>query len=213
MNIPNIGNSTLSSETTDKVLGFWFGELKEGEVPGGEYRERWWLKDAAIDSLIKEVFQRDLEAVKTLKVEDFTLTPRGSLALIILLDQFSRNIYRDTPAAFSQDKLALNIALTGLEMDLDAGLHPFERIFYYMPLMHSEDPQIQSLSLKCFVNLENEYPEPPELHEKLHGSREYAQKHARIIERFGRYPHRNEILGRESTKEEKEFLSEPGSSF
>lgn len=206
-------NSVLSEKQADKVLSFWFGDLKDGEVPEGEYRKRWWIKDAAMDNMIKEEFQEDLEAVKGVKAEDLTLTPWGSLAHIILLDQFSRNIYRDTPKAFSQDELALNIALKGVEKGLDAGLHPFERIFYYMPFMHSEDPEIQSLSLKCFRNLENEYPEPPELHEKLRGSKEYAEKHARIIERFGRYPHRNEILGRESTEEEKEFLSEPGSSF
>ncbi len=213
MNITKMRNSALSNETIDKVLSFWLGDLKDGEVPGSEYRKRWWLKDAAIDNTIKEGFQGDLETVRGLKAEDLELTPRESLAFIILLDQFSRNIYRDTPDAFSQDTLALNIALRGIEKGFDVQLHPFERIFYYMPFMHSEDPEIQNLSLECFTKLENEFPEPLELNEKLRGSREYAGKHALIIERFGRYPHRNEILGRESTEEEKEFLSEPGSSF
>ena len=159
------------------------------------------------------MFEEQIKAAKELKLGDITLTPRGSLALIILLDQFSRNIYRDTADAFSQDKLALNIALSGIDKGLELKLHPFERIFYYMPLMHSEDPEIQDLSIECFVRLENEFPEPPELNEKLRGSREYAEKHARIIGRFGRYPHRNKILGRESTEEEKLFLTGPGSSF
>lgn len=163
--------------------------------------------------MIKEEFQEGLEEAKGIELEDLKLTPKTSLALIILLDQFSRNIYRDSPGVFSQDVLALRIALSGIDKGLEIKLHPFERIFYYMPLMHSEEPEIQNLSLKCFTNLENEFPEPQELNEKLRGSREYAQKHARIIERFGRYPHRNEILGRESTQQEKEFLTAPGSSF
>ena len=213
MNTTNMRESVLSEALADKVLSFWFGDLKDGEVAESEYRKMWWIKDAATDELIKEEFLGVLEAAKGLSTQNLELTPRGSLALIILLDQFSRNIYRDTPGAFSQDELAINIALKGLEMGLDAELRPFERIFYYMPLMHAEDPELQSLSLMCFMNLENEYPEPPELHDKLKGSREYAEKHARIIERFGRYPHRNEILGREPTAEEKEFLKEPGSSF
>jgi len=205
--------SVLSDGLADKILGFWFGDLKDGKVPGSEYGKRWWLKDAATDKVIKDTFGGHLEAIKDLRPEDLKLTPRGSLALIVLLDQFSRNIYRDTPYAFTQDVLALAIALRGMEMGIDRELHPFERIFYYMPLMHSEALELQNLSLKCFINLENEFPESPELNEKLRGSKEYAEKHARIIERFGRYPHRNEILERESTREEKEFLEESGSSF
>ncbi len=213
MNITNMHNSALSEEITDKILRFWFGDLKEGEIPENKYRKRWWVKDAVIDNKIKEEFQEDLKAAKDIRLDNIKPTPRGSLALIILLDQFSRNIYRDTPEAFSQDALALEIALFGTEKGLDLPLHPFERVFYYMPFMHSEDPEIHNLSLDCFSRLKNEYPEPEKLNEKLRGFREYADAHVRIIERFGRYPHRNEILGRESTQQEKEFLSGPGSSF
>ena len=112
--------------------------------------------------------------------------------------------------AFTQDVLALAIALRGMEAGLELELHPPERIFYYMPFMSSEDPESQDLSLKCFINLENESPEPPELNEKLHGSREYAEKHARIIERFRRYPHRNEIPWVENRlRKRKNFLKSP----
>ena len=139
--------------------------------------------------------------------------PGGILALIVLLDQFSRNIYRDTPRAFSQDALALKTALKGMERGHDETLHPIERTFYYMPLMHSEDIGIQKISLDIYARLEMSCSGPPELREVLRNSREYAEKHAEIVARFGRYPHRNEILGRESTEEEIKFLEEPGSSF
>ena len=203
----------LPEKTVDKILHFWFGNIKRGEIPDDEHRKRWWVKDAETDLRIKDMFLDDLRSVKAHGVDDLTLSPRESLALIILLDQFSRNIYRDRPEAFSGDAAALSIALKGIDDGLDESLHPMERIFYYMPLMHSENLEIQKLSLKSFRRLEEQYPAPPELHEKLRGSAEYAEKHARIIEHFGRYPHRNEILGRESTDEEKEFLKEPGSSF
>ena len=208
-----MSNLAIQEELADKILGFWFGDLEEAEVPGAECRRRWWIKDEATDDLIRDTFEEDLNAAMDLKPGDLKLTPKGSLALIILLDQFSRNIYRGTPSSFSQDDIALKIALIGIAVGLDRDLNPFERIFYYMPLMHSEDKEIQQISLECFKGLEREFPEPGELNKKLRESLEYAEKHARIIERFGRYPHRNEILGRESTREEKEFLKGPGSSF
>ena len=213
MNVEHNEGRFLSEEVVTNVLSFWFGDLKKGEMPEEKKRRQWWVKDPAVDNIIKEEFQGALLAAENIEPGEISLNPRQSLTLIIILDQFSRNIYRDKPKAFSQDALALRIALKGIEAGLDLGLHPFERIFYYMPLMHSEDRNIQGLSLECFNRLVADYPEPPELHEKLLGSKDYAQKHALVIERFGRYPHRNKILGRESTGEELEFLSEPGSSF
>lgn len=131
----------------------------------------------------------------------------------MLLDQFSRNIYRGAPEAFSQDSLALGICKRGIEKGFDRELHPVERIFFYMPFMHSEDLDVQKMSLTLFSELERAFPTPPELSGMLSSSREFAERHYEIIERFGRYPHRNGVLGRESTEEEIVFLKEPGSSF
>ncbi|MEQ9619163.1 MAG: DUF924 family protein [Deltaproteobacteria bacterium] len=195
------------------ILKFWFGELKEGEVPTGELRKMWWTKDEETDEYIRSNFESDLVRAKNGKLRGWENTPKGALALIILLDQFSRNIYRGTPGAFSQDKRALGIALEGIEKGFDKELHPVERTFFYMPFMHSEDPGMQRKSLRLFGDLEMSFNSPPKLAEMLSGNRKYAERHCEIIERFGRYPHRNEILGRGSTDEEREFLTKPGSSF
>lgn len=211
--IIDMDGNGLSQEVVENILLFWFGDLENEGVPGDKYMNRWWIKDPATDKLIRDKFEDYLKTAVKLNIDTAQLTPRESLALIILLDQFSRNIYRDKPEAFSKDAISLKITLRGIEKGLDLKLRAMERVFYYMPLMHSEDPQMHELSLKCFKKLENEFSESPALQEKLRVSREYAQMHAQIISRFGRYPHRNDILGRESTDEEKEFLKQPGSSF
>ena len=135
------------------------------------------------------------------------------MALIILLDQFSRNIYRDSLNAFSQDRQAVLICSEGIEKGFDNKLHPVQRTFFYMPLMHSEDINIQEKALKYFQKLKETYLAPPELANMVSGNYEYALKHYEIIKRFGRYPHRNKILVRKSTMQEIEFLKGPGSSF
>jgi len=213
MEITTKNVSGLSDKIADAVLMYWFGDLKEGEIPSSECRKLWWSKVKDTDISIKDLFEKHLEAARALELRSLERTPRGILALIVLLDQFSRNIYRNTPRAFSQDALALKTALKGMERGLDETLHPMERTFYYMPLMHSEDIGIQKISLESYARLEMSCSGPPELREVLCNSREYAEKHAEIIARFGRYPHRNEILGRRSTEEEIKFLEEPGSSF
>lgn len=207
-------NSTfLAEKTVDRILEFWFGDLDESGIPKEEYRKRWWVKDPLTDELIKDMFGNDIHDARSHYSENIKLTPRESLAMIILLDQFPRNIYRDLPEAFSSDDIAQVLTLKGIQEGLDKKLLPLERIFYYMPLMHCENSEVQIISLLQFKKLEDEYPEPKELYEMLRGSRIYADKHADIIKRFGRYPHRNKILGRKSTDEEKEFLKGPGSSF
>ncbi|MBF8302770.1 MAG: hypothetical protein HW396_1051, partial [Candidatus Dadabacteria bacterium] len=147
------------------------------------------------------------------KLKSWENTPRGTLALIILLDQFSRNIYRGTAKAFSQDSLALYVCLRGIEKGFDKRLHPVERLFLYMPLEHSEDLEMQKKSVEYFSMLEKLFPAPPSLASMVSEFKKYAGMHYVIIERFGRFPHRNEILGRKSTPEEIEFLKQPGSSF
>lgn len=207
----------MNMETQGKrqqlVLKFWFGDLKEGEVPADELRKMWWTKDEVIDEYIRSNFGSDLVRAKNGELSGWEDTPKGTLALIILLDQFSRNIYRGTPEAFSQDMRALGIALGGIGKGFDEELHPVERVFFYMPFMHSEDLNIQRKSLQLFESLERSFNSPPKLAEMFSQNRKYAERHYEIIESFGRYPHRNKILGRESIDVELEFLKKPGYSF
>lgn len=196
-----------------RILDFWFGGLKDGEVPVRDRSRIWWAKDLTIDEYIRQNFESDLIKAVEGDLQEWEKTPAGTLALVILLDQFSRNVYRDKPEAFSQDSTALEIAVRGIQKGYDKVLHPVMRLFFYMPFMHSEDIEMQNRSLELFRSLEKEFRSPPELAEMLTGSRDYAEKHYAIVERFGRYPHRNRILGRKSTPEEEEFLKKPGSSF
>lgn len=195
------------------VLEYWFGDLKKGEIPPDGVIARWWGKDQKTDDYIRENFGRDLEEAARGGLNRWEETPRGTLALIIVLDQFSRNIYRDDPRAFAQDGRALETAVTGIAKGFDRGLHPAMKVFFYMPFMHSEDLAMQERSLELFRGLENEFSSVPGISEMLSGNRDFAERHYEIVKRFGRYPHRNRILGRESTPEEIEFLKQPGSSF
>ena len=197
----------------EEILGYWFGELKESEAPSSDYYKIWFEKGIEIDEYIKNKFEEDLKCAIEGKLKNWEDKPRGTLALIILLDQFSRNIYRGTANAFAQDSLALEICLRGIEKGFDKMLHPVERLFFYMPLEHSEDLEIQKKSVEYFFMMGKLYPTPPSLASMASVFRKYAEMHYVIIERFGRFPHRNEVLGRESTPEEIEFLKQPGSLF
>lgn len=203
----------MERDEINRVLRFWFGDLKENEAPSEAHRKMWWIKDPENDNRIKDIFGNDLRLAIVGELDDWKKSSEGSLALIILLDQFSRNIYRDTNKAFSQDEMSLQICTEGIDNGFDKELHPVKRIFFYMPLMHSESMDMQEKSLECFSGLAQEFTEPESIASTVSNSYQYALRHYEIIKRFGRYPHRNEILGRESTTEEIEFLSEPGSSF
>ena len=203
----------MERDEINRVLRFWFGDLKENEAPSGVHRKMWWIKDSENDKRIKDNFGNDLRLAIDGELDDWKICSDGLLALIILLDQFSRNIYRGTYKAFSQDEMSLQICTEGIGKGFDKELHPVKRIFFYMPLMHSEDIAMQEKSIECFSKLTEELKKPESVANIVSDSYEYALKHYEIIKRFGRYPHRNEILGRESTKEEIEFLNEPGSSF
>ena len=205
--------SNNEEEQQALILDFWFGDPEEGDVPPEELSRMWWAKDEKTDEYIRNNFESGLINAKEGRLQEWEKTPRGTLALIILLDQFSRNMYRDTPGAFSQDAQALEIAVSGIEKGFDKELHPVMRVFFYMPFMHSEDLEMQERSIALFTALERDFTSPPELAEMLSNNSEYAERHYAIIERFGRYPHRNRILGRESTPEEIEFLKQPGLLF
>jgi len=180
---------------TDKsreVIEFWFEELTP---------KQWFNSSEELDAEICERFCAIHDAATKGELESWRSTPEGSLAEIIVLDQFSRNIYRGKPGAFANDLAALVLAQEAIRKSFDIKVEIFKRRFFYMPFMHSESLLVHKTAIRLF----NE----PGMEDNF----DYEIKHKKIIERFGRYPHRNEILGRDSTAEEIEFLSQPGSSF
>ena len=196
------------TEKIREILEFWFGT--DPSHPGPK-AQQWWEKDPEFDATIRRKFADDLSRAVRGEYETWKDSPRGTLAWIILLDQFSRNIFRDSPEAFVHDAMARDTCERGLEKGFDKKLTPNERAFFYMPLMHSESRDDHELSLIMYRQLEE--GAPPDLRALLENNYRYAQRHAAIVRRFGRYPHRNKVLGRTSTPEEIEFLKEPGSSF
>lgn len=186
-----------------EVLDFWFG--KPGEEGHDEYREAWFQKDAAFDNEVKERFSGLYERAARGELDGWRDEAQSCLALIIVLDQFPRNMFRGDPRTYATDEKALELARYARERGLDRELPPVRRHFVYMPFMHSESVEDQRLSVELFEALARE-PGATDV-------TEYARGHAKIVERFGRFPHRNAILGRETTAEEAEFLKEPGSSF
>ena len=174
------------------VFQFWCEELTPSQ---------WFKKDSVLDQAIGARFGHLLEQAKYGELWAWRDTPEGRLAEVIVLDQFSRNIYRDRPEAFAQDALALVLAQEAVRLGADQALAPQARAFLYMPNMHSESAVIHQQALTLF--------DQPGLENNL----KFEIRHWEIIKRFGRYPHRNDILGRESTEEERKFLQEPGSSF
>lgn len=194
----------------ETILEFWFGSDADDAAVAKERANLWWSKNKETDDKIRRRFEIYVILAVSEQLRDWLATSRGRLALIILTDQFPRNIYRDD-RAFSCDQKALTWCIEGLEQKVDRELRPIERVFFYLPLEHAEYIEHQDLSVKCFSELVSTVPaeQRPIFEEYL----DYAVRHRQIIERFGRFPHRNEILGRESTADEAAFLAEPGSSF
>ena len=186
-----------------EVLAVWFGA--PGSPERGQSRPVWFRKDAAFDDAIRTRFGAAVETAIAGGFADWDAAAEGALAHVLLLDQFTRNVFRDTPRAFAGDARALAIAEAAVARGFDRALDPFGRWFLYLPFEHAEDPEAQKRSLALFGALAQETGDPSPL--------EWAQKHADVIFRFGRYPHRNAILGRASTPEEEAFLALPGSRF
>lgn len=176
----------------EDILDFWFNDLSP---------QQWWVKDEKLDREIARRFGELHAQASRCELFDWRMAARGRLAEIIILDQFSRNIYRDKPQSFANDPLALALAQEALAVDADKALSPVERSFLYLPFMHSESVEIHRIAVILYS--------APGLESNL----DYELQHKLIIDRFGRYPHRNNILGRESTPDEIEFLKQPGSSF
>jgi len=184
-----------------EVLDFWFGT---GEARA-KARPEWYRKDPVFDEAIRSRFGALHAAAALGELDRWRAQPDTMVALVVILDQFSRNLYRDDPRAFSQDEYALRCAREALARGDEAKLSPVERQFLYMPFEHSERLEDQALAIERMEALDA-YPETK-------GLVQWARAHEAIIRRFGRFPHRNAALGRESTPEEVEFLRQPGSRF
>jgi uncharacterized protein (DUF924 family) len=198
--------------TPEEIVAFWFDDpaLEKGDHP-----QKWWTKDPDFDEEIRARFGDDIERAKQGEYDDWAAEPDGMLALVLLLDQFTRNVYRDTPEAFSGDEKALALSRAAIERGLDLQLDVPQRAFLYMPLEHAEYAGAQEQSIAAFERLaaDARLIEDDRWTAMADLFLDFAHQHKEIIDRFGRYPHRNEILGRETTDEEAEFLQEPGSSF
>lgn len=189
--------------TPGEILDFWFG--REGEEGYGEFREAWFTKDPEFDREVRDRFEGAYEEAAAGRLEHWKDEARSCLALIILLDQFTRNMFRGDPKTYATDDKALEAARHAVEHAYDRELTPYGRLFVYLPFEHSEDLEDQRFSVELFRGLAAEMGSEDLL--------DYAVRHLEIIERFGRFPHRNEILGRATTPEEAEFLRGPDSSF
>ena len=175
-----------------QVIDFWFVEIEPSS---------WWAGDPEFDALVRARFADLLERASRSELDEWRRTAKGRLAEILVLDQFSRNIHRGTARAFAQDPMALALAQVAISADAPSHLGPVERSFLYMPFMHSESRAIHETAERLYR--EN----------GVEDNHQFELRHKAIIDRFGRYPHRNAILGRESTAEEREFLKQPGSRF
>jgi uncharacterized protein (DUF924 family) len=188
---------------------FWLGKVPLSTDEIAE-RMEWWFGGAAPDvqrqrdAQIRIRFGKLLDRAAQGELDAWGDSPRRRLSLIVLLDQFPRNIYRGTARAFSCDAQALGLALGGMQSGADGALDPVERMFFYMPLQHAESLEVQDESVAAFRRLVNEAPQP--LRAVFAGTLQYAEEHRRTIQRFGRFPHRNSALGRTSTPEEAGYL-------
>lgn len=194
-----MGTMTGKDDLIERLFAYWFGADPTAVEP--EAREVWFKTDPAFDAGIAEEFANDAELALAGDYDALTDSARGCLALVLMLDQFPRNLHRGTARAFAGDARARSVARHALEKGYDRQLPPAARMFLYLPFEHSEDIADQNLSVELFEPLGNER------------WNDYAVRHRDIVQRFGRFPHRNAALGRESTPEEIAFLEEPNSSF
>lgn len=194
-----------------EVLTFWFGDLRDKNDYPQTKAPLWFKKSQQTDDLIRERFAATITALERTEAKDWSENASTRLAAIIVLDQFTRNIFRGSPLAFACDPLALELARAGIALGQDQELALVQRVFFYLPLEHAESLALQEQSVAAFAQMVTEAnisfrPHALDFHN-------YAIRHRDVIARFGRFPHRNAILGRESTEEELVYLSLPGSGF
>lgn len=188
--------------TAHDVLDFWFADTSAAH---------WFAADAAFDAQMHERFGSVADAAANGQLDGWALDPLGWLALLILLDQFPRNLYRGDSRAWAQDASAQRVALSGIARGDDRQLPPLQRMFAYLPLEHAEDKALQQRSVALFEALCAEVPPPQR--KRFEDFLDYARRHRDVIARFGRFPHRNAVLGRTSTPQEVIYLAQPGSGF
>ena len=204
----DVTNSVVDAE---QLLDFWFADAASGPAAVERRNRVWFAGGESFDRACTERFAATLEAAASGELDHWKESPRGRLALIILLDQFSRNIYRGTAAAFRQDSRALATCRQGIAKGHDKQIVPFERSFFYMPLEHAEDREAQALSVRLFETLADESPE--EWRARLKNDVGHARRHRDIVEEFGRFPHRNAVLGRDSSPAEQAYLADDAPRF
>ena len=198
-------------ETPESILEYWFGSDPDNANVAAERASLWWSKNPTVDEEIRRRFESSVLQAASGRLNDWASESKGLLALILLTDQFPRNMYRDSAEAFAFDANALAWCLEGITAGLNRTLRPVEQVFFYLPLEHSESLEHQERSVSLFqklcgiVNAEQK--------SVFESFLNFAVRHRNIIARFGRFPHRNKILGRPSTAEELAFLAQPGSSF
>ncbi|OKH20139.1 hypothetical protein NIES593_19810 [Hydrococcus rivularis NIES-593] len=187
----------------EDILEFWFGKPKAANY--GKLHKEWFIKNINFDKEVRSRFLETYQKAASGKLNSWQESPLSCLALIIVLDQFPRNMFRDKPQAFATDELALKFAKYACDRDFDKELLSVQRWFIYCPFEHSENLEDQQKAVELFSTLKDD----PDSASAI----DYAYRHLEVIKRFGRFPHRNKILGRQSTPEEEEFLKQPGSSF
>jgi uncharacterized protein (DUF924 family) len=195
----------------DSVLAFWFGPPGNATEIAGRQRKLWFGKSPANDQAVTDRFTTTLTAATAGQLDHWTHTPRGRLALVVVLDQFPHHIHRGRPQAFATDPQALALSLDALAAGEDQLLALIERVFLYLPLEHAESMAMQELSVSLYEKLAREAADDERALFDVFLN--YAMKHREVVARFGRFPHRNAILGRPSTSDELEFLKQPGSRF
>ena len=190
-----------------EVRDFWFGA--PGSETAGQPRREWFVKSDAFDEQIRRLFGAAIDQAIAGGLREWDAEgPQGVLARILVLDQFTRNAWRNTPQSFAGDALALAAATGLVDSAGDRALSPQQRVFAYLPFEHAEDAAMQARAVELFTQLAADHPGPA-----FEDNLDYAHRHRGVIARFGRFPHRNEVLGRVSTPEETEFLRQPGSRF
>ncbi|MCE7903634.1 MAG: DUF924 domain-containing protein [Gammaproteobacteria bacterium PRO9] len=203
--------STVVDPDIRRVLDFWFQPDTRDQPTVDSRMDRWFTADAVTDALIRTEFGGLVDKASRGQLDHWAGTPEGRLALIVLLDQFRRNIHRGTPKAFSRDPQALKLCVEGAMKGDYKGLDPFQQAFYFMPLQHAESLKIQQRSVKIYEGMVSGVSAT--LKETFATFAQFAELHHDIIESFGRFPHRNRILGRTNTPEESEYLAAGAPAF
>lgn len=195
----------------DAILAYWFRELELSAPQIDRRMDVWFGKDAVFDLECKKEFADDIDRASSGDLDHWGHSPHGRLALILLLDQFRRNVYRNTVEAFAMDKAALKLCVEGAMEKKDKGLTPIQQAFFYMPLQHAESLRVQKRGVEIFHRLADAVS--PTFRETFETMAQFAELHHDIIEQFGRFPHRNKLLNRGNTAEEDEYLAADSPDF